>query len=46
MKIQGLIMGATVLIASLGAQADCDIEAGKKVFNKCAPATPWSRASI
>ena len=36
MKIQGLIMGATILIASLGAQADCDIEAGKKVFNKCA----------
>ena len=36
MKIQGLIMGATLLIASLGAQADCDIEAGKKVFNKCA----------
>jgi len=29
-------MGATLLIASLGAQADCDIEAGKKVFNKCA----------
>jgi cytochrome c len=36
MKIHGLMMGATLLIASLGTQADYDIEAGKKVFNKCA----------
>ena len=36
MKKPGLIMGATLLIASLGAQADCDIEARKNVFNKCA----------
>ena len=36
MKIHGLMMGATLLIASLGTQAGYDIEAGKKVFNKCA----------
>ena len=35
MKIPGLILGATLLIISLGAQADCDADAGKKVFNKC-----------
>jgi cytochrome c len=35
MNIRGLMLGATLLIASVGAQADCDVEAGKKVFNKC-----------
>lgn len=31
-----LIIGVVIAIASVGAQAECDVEAGKKVFNKCA----------
>ena len=30
-----LMIGAVIAIASVGAQAECDVEAGKKVFNKC-----------
>ncbi len=33
--MRGLMFGAAILAASLSAQADCDIEAGRKVFNKC-----------
>ncbi len=33
--MRGLIIGATILVASAGAQADCDSGMGKKVFNKC-----------
>ena len=30
-----LIIGVVIANASVGAQAECDVEAGKKVFNKC-----------
>ena len=35
MKRYGLIIGTTLILASTGVLADCDIEAGKKAFNKC-----------
>lgn len=35
MKLHDMIIATLVMIASTGVQAECDIDAGKKVFNKC-----------
>ena len=35
MNRYSLIIGVTIAIVSAGAQSECDVEAGKKAYNKC-----------
>ena len=35
MNRYALLIGVTIAIASAGANAECDVDTGKKVFNKC-----------